>query len=123
MELLGRDTQRGQFIWACPVFHPGRSDETLTCEKWGRCCPRASSGRIYRTDASDTPQVNWDLPQHSKTHKKLYAMRTQVERIISRVKRVLSFERFYGRGKKVLQGFADRYVTVFNVIAFAAWST
>jgi hypothetical protein len=123
MELLGRDAQRGQYIWACPVFHPGRSDETLVCSRWGQCCPRAENGRVYRTDAADTPQVNWDLPQHSKTHKKLYAMRTQVERIISRVKRILSFERFYGRGKKVLQGFADRYVTVFNVIAWAAWST
>ena len=69
------------------------------------------------------PQVHWELPQHSRTHKKLYAMRTQVERIISRVKRVLSFERFYNRGKKVLQGFIDRYVTVFNIIAFAAWAT
>src|SRR5450759_1043015 len=55
--------------------------------------------------------------------KKLYDMRTQVERIISRVKRVLSFERFYGRGTEALQGFADRYVTVFNIIAFAAWAT
>jgi hypothetical protein len=49
-------------------------------------------------------------------------MRTQIERIISRVKRMLSFERFYARGKKALQGFADRYVTVFNIIAYAAWS-
>ena len=49
-------------------------------------------------------------------------MRTRIERIISRVKRMLSFERFYGRGKKAPQGFADRYVTVFNLIAYAAWS-
>ncbi|MBU4302454.1 MAG: hypothetical protein KKE56_06805 [Actinobacteria bacterium] len=47
---------------------------------------------------------------------------TQLERIMSRVKRMLSFERFYARGKKALQGFADRYVTVFNIIAYAAWS-
>jgi hypothetical protein len=47
----------------------------------------------------------------------------EVEVLILRVKRMLSFERFYGRGKKALQGFADRYVTVFNIIAFAAWST
>jgi hypothetical protein len=123
MELLGRDTEREQYIWACPVFHPGRSDETLSCDRWEECCPRASNGRVYRTDAADSPQIHWDFPQHSRTHKKAYAMRTQIERIISRVKRVLSFERFYGRGKKVLQGFIDRYVTVFNVIAWAAWST
>jgi hypothetical protein len=123
MELLGRDTEREQYIWTCPVFHPGRSDEALVCEKWEACCPRATNGRVYRTNAAEFQQVNWDLPQHSKTHKKLYAMRTQVERIISRVKRVLSFERFYGRGKKALQGFIDRYVTVFNVIAYAAWAT
>ena len=49
-------------------------------------------------------------------------MRTQIERIISRVKRMLSFERFYGRGKKTLQGFADRYVAVFNMVAYAAWA-
>ncbi len=123
MELLGKDARREQYIWACPVFRPGRSDETLSCGKWEDCCPRAANGRVYRTNAADSPQINWNLPQHSRTHKKLYAMRTQVERIISRVKRILSFERFYGRGKKVLQGFIDRYVTVFNVIAFAAWAT
>lgn len=123
MELLGRDTEREQYIWACPVFHPLRSDETIVCEAWETCCPRAANGRVYRTNAAEFPQVNWDLPQHSRTHKRLYAMRTQVERIISRVKRVLSFERFYNRGTKALQGFADRYVTVFNIIAWAAWAT
>ena len=123
MELLGRDTERGQYVWACPAFHPLRSDETVTCEVWETCCPRAANGRVYRTNAAESPQVRWELPQHSRTHKKLYDMRTQVERIISRVKRVLSFERFYGRGTKALQGFADRYVTVFNIIAFAAWAT
>jgi hypothetical protein len=100
MALLGRDTEREQYIWACPAFHPLRLDETVTCGMWEKC----------RTNAAEFPQVHWDLPQHSRTHKRLYAMRTQIERIISRVKRVLSFERFYGRGKKVLQ-------------RFAAWST
>lgn len=123
MELLGRDTDREQYIWACPAFHPLRSDESVTCEMWAECCPRAKNGRVYRTNAAEFPQVHWELPQHSRTHKRLYAMRTQVERIISRVKRMLSFERFYGRGTKALQGFADRYVTVFNIIAWAAWST
>jgi len=123
MELLGRDTEREQYIWACPAFHPLRSDETVSCEVWETCCPGAANGRVYRTNAPEFPQVHWELPQHSRTHKKLYAMRTQVERIISRVKRVLSFERFYNRGTKALQGFADRYVTVFNIIAFAAWAT
>jgi len=122
MELLGRDGQRGQYIWGCPVYHPSRSDETLTCNSKCECSPGSKNGRVYRTNACDFPQVNWDSPQHSRRHKKLYAMRTQIERIISRVKRMLSFERFYGRGKKALQGFADRYVTVFNLVAYAAWA-
>ena len=87
------------------------------------CSPASRNGRVYRTNADEFPQVSWEFPQHSRRHKKLYAMRTKVERIISRVKRTLSFERFYRRGKKALQGFADRYVTVFNLIAYAAWST
>lgn len=122
MELLGRDEVRGQYIWACPVHHPSRTDEMLTCSRKCECSPRSEYGRVYRTNACEFPQINWDLPQHSRRHKRLYAMRTQIERIISRVKRMLSFERFYGRGKKALQGFADRYVTVFNLIAYAAWS-
>lgn len=122
MELLGRDAEREQYIWACPAFHHGRTDATLSCSKRAQCCPRASSGRIFRTN-TDSPQINRDFPQRSRIYKKVYATRTQIERIISRVKRVLSFERFYGRGKKVLQGFIDRYVAVFNVIAFVAWST
>lgn len=122
MELSGRDEKRGQYIWCCPVHHPPRTDETLTCNRKCECSPRSRNGRVYRTDAAEFPQVNWEFPQHSRRHKKLYAMRTQIERIISRVKRMLSFERFYARGKKALQGFADRYVTVFNLIAYAAWS-
>lgn len=93
---------------------------SLTCNSKCECSPGSRNGRVYRTNACEFPQVNWDFPQHSRRHKKLYAMRTQIERIISRVKRMLSFERFYGRGKKALQGFADRYVTVFNMVAYAA---
>jgi hypothetical protein len=122
MELLGRDEERKQYIWSCPVHRPSRSDETLTCASKCECSPRSGNGRVYRTNADEFPQVNWEFPQHSRKHKKLYAMRTQIERIISRVKRMLSFERFYGRGKQALQGFADRYVAVFNIIAYAAWS-
>ena len=122
MELLGRDEKRGQYIWGCPVFHPSRSGETLTCDSKCECSPASRNGRVYRTNADEFPQVNWEFPQASRRHKKLYAMRTQIERIISRVKRMLSFERFYARGKKALQGFADRYVAVFNIIAYAAWA-
>ena len=122
MELLGRDEEKEQYIWGCPVYHPSRSDETLICNSKCECSPGSKNGRVYRTNACEFPQVNWDFPQHSRRHKKLYAMRTQIERIISRVKRMLSFERFYGRGKKTLQGFADRYVAVFNMVAYAAWA-
>ena len=59
-----------------------------------------------------SPRSTGIFREHSRRHKKLYAMRTQIERIISRVKRMLSNERFYGRGRKTLQGFADRYVAV-----------
>lgn len=114
MELLGRDTQREQYIWACcPAFHPLRSDEKVTCELWETCCRRAANGRVYRRLPADRLGAPSSLknPQKALCH----AHAGREDHLAREEGAVL---------REVLrQGFADRYVTVFNIITFVAWAT
>jgi hypothetical protein len=120
MELAGRDLQKKEFIWVCPVFNPQCGVEGLTCDKKDRCCPRARNGRVYRVPAETTPQIDWEHPQFAKRTKKKYDLRTSIERVFGRGKRVLPFERLYNRGKAAFQGFLDRMVIAFHLFARAA---
>ncbi len=118
MVLISRDRARKQYIWGCPAYHPELSDGSSTCPVKGECSPRSSCGRVYRTNAADFPQISWECPQHARRQVKLYAGRTSIERVFSFLKRVFSFERFWGRGGAALQGFIDRYVACFNICAY-----
>jgi len=116
--LVTRDRVREQYIWGCPVYHPELSDGRAACPQKGECSPRSSCGRVFRTNAADFPHIYWGCPQHSRRQQKRYAGRTSIERAFSYLKRVFSFERFWGRGGAALQGFIDRYVACFNIAAF-----
>lgn len=120
MELLGRDEKKREFIWACPVYNPNCQVEGLTCDKKECCCPRATQGRAYRVPAHRTPQIDWDHPQFSHRFQKTYNLRTSIERIYGRGKRVLPYERLYNRGRKAFQGFVDRMIISLHLFARAA---
>lgn len=119
MRFLGRDLAREDFVWGCPRFD--RDAGTLSCPKQGVCCPNpGKTGRRFRVNRSETPYIDWGLPQHSAEFKWRYAGRTSVERSIGRSKRSLPFERHYGRGFKSLTGHLDKLVLAFHVLASAA---
>lgn len=122
MILAGRDHQREQFIWVCPVFNEQHGDPGLHCSDAckHKCCPDANNGRVFRVARELTAQVNWDNPQYLASVKKVYNHRTSVERSISRFKRIMKFDRFYNRGPKPLQAHGDRYVIDVQLIAFIA---
>jgi hypothetical protein len=122
MVLAGRDIQREQFIWVCPVFHPQHGDSNLHCSSacHRRCAPEAEQGRVFRVHKNVTPQINWKNPQHLASVGKRYSKRTTVERAISRLKRILNFERFFNRGPKPLQAHGDRYVIIVLLVALVA---
>jgi hypothetical protein len=123
MVLAGRDLQHEQFIWVCPVFNPQHGDSNLPCSSacHRRCAPEAEHGRVFRVHKDVTPQVNWENPQHLASVAKRYNKRTTVERAISRLKRILKFERFFNRGPKALQAHGDRYVITVLLVAFVAF--
>lgn len=118
MVLITRDRVREEYIWGCPILHPELSDGQAACSLKEECSPRSSGGRVFRTKASDFPQITWDCPQHARRQVKRYAGRTSIERAFSFLKRVFCFERFWGRGEAALQGFIDRYVACFNICAY-----
>ncbi len=122
MILTGRDCQKEQFIWVCPVFNEQRGDLNLPCSDAckRRCCPDAGQGRAYRVDRDFTPGINWDNPQHLASTIRLYNLRTSVERAISGAKRILKFDRFYNRGRMALQAHGDRYVIAVQLVAHVA---
>jgi hypothetical protein len=120
MEMLGKDENKKEFLWVCPVFNPNCTVDGLTCDKKEQCCPGACQGRVYRVEADKTPQINWEHPQYLRRNKTIYNLRTSIERVFGRAKRVLPFDRLYNRGKKAFQGFLDRMVIAFHLFARAA---
>ena len=122
MALSGRDLQRQQFIWVCPVFSAQHGNANLHCSQTCRkhCAPDAEFGRVLRVSRQLTPQINWDNPQHASRVARRYCKRTCVERAISRCKRILKFERFFNRGRRSLQAHGDRYVIAVQLVALVA---
>jgi len=123
MVLITRDRVRREYIWGCPLLHPELSDGSSACPRKGECSPRSAHGRVFRTKASEHPQIAWECPQHARRQMKLYAGRTSIERVFSLLKRVFCFERFWGRGEAALKGFIDRYVACFNICAYVKMRT
>jgi len=119
MNYKGRDLQREDFIWGCPLFNDKTG--TVDCPSQGCCCPNpGQSGRTFRVPRERTPQVDFDLPQHSAEFKERYKGRTAAERVIGRTKRSFPFERHWGRGRASFKGHLDKGVLAFHVLMNAA---
>ena len=120
--LLGRDIKHGEYIWGCPVFNPKCQIPDATCSEVNHlsCCNGNAIGRYYRIKRGDTPQINWDFPQHSKTHKTIYSMRTASERAINFLKEAMGFRRVRKRNRVNAQAHGNRCVTSFHIMIMLA---
>lgn len=119
MAYHGRDLVREEYRWGCPKFN--RETGEVDCVAQGRCCPNPGiRGRQYRVPRSESPQIDWEHPQHGADFKSRYAGRTSVERVIGRTKRSFPFERHWGRGEASYQGHLDKGVAAFHVLIAAA---
>jgi hypothetical protein len=119
MRYLGRDLHREQYRFGCPQFDT--ESRMVDCTYRGACCPNpGTAGRQFRVHRTTTPQVDWNLPQHSADFTDRYPKRTSVERSISRDKRSFPFERHWGRGRSALAGHLDRGVLAVHVLVHAA---
>lgn len=122
MELKGSDRQNEQFIFMCPVFNPQAKQEGLVCPHANhiRCCNGATQGRIFRVDFAQTPQVDSEFSQHSRTFDRIYDARTGIERLFGMLKDGYSMRRVHKRGKKAVEAHVDRCMLTLHLMAFIA---
>ena len=89
MAYAGLERERGTLKYRCPAEHYG-------IERAGReCCP---IGRAVRIPMEQEPRVFTPLPRHSYKWRRMYAGRTAVERVNSRLDNVFGFENHTIRG-------------------------
>lgn len=124
MELKGSDLKKKQYIFTCPVHNPQARQDGLVCShhKHIACCSGATQGRVFRVDFSQTPQVDPEFPQHSRTFDTLYDARTGIERIIGMLKDGYSLRRVHKRGRKAVEAHVDQCILCMHVMAYCAYA-
>jgi hypothetical protein len=113
---LGRDHLRHSYIWQAPVSEKGES----VCRICPSPCTNAASGRIYRVAAEQTPWIDWNFPQHSYQFKLQLALRTEIERIISRLKYSCGMNGLTKQGGKKASSFVTRAIILSQIVAIVA---
>jgi len=98
MVFLSKDYNLDAYIFGCPVLneearkkleHMGEKvPEQCECEKKKGCSPNSEIGRIYRVKREVLSQIDWDNPQFSYRFKLVHSLRTKIERLYSRMKRL-----------------------------------
>ena len=111
LRLLGRDRQRQQYIWHCPLFG-GRQDPPpgVSCapEQHQACCAGSPRGRTVHTPRELSPLINWELPQPSARHVRLYRERLQIEGSFGILVEMFGFRQVHKRGRLNVQAHVDR---------------
>ena len=120
--LLGRDIKHQQYIWGCPVFNNKCNVPGATCSEANHiaCCNGSASGRYLCVNRYDTPQINWEFPQHSKRHQAAYNLRKANERSISFLKEATGFRRLRKRNRVNAQAHGDKCVASFHIMIMMA---
>ena len=90
----GLERDRGTLKYRCPAEHYG-----LECSGSERC----PIGKAVRIPMQQEPRVFTPLPRHSYKWRRLYAGRTAVERVNSRLDNVFGFENHTIRGLKKMR--------------------
>jgi hypothetical protein len=111
----GRRLEERKHLWG-----PPRSDDGVvacgSCPLRETCCPGAQDGRTLTTNADDFPQIDWDLPQHSATFKRIYSQRTAVERVINVLKLDLNGGRLAKRHNVNFQARLDKSILAVHML-------
>jgi hypothetical protein len=124
MELKGCDHKKKQYLFTCPVHNPQAKQDGLVCphHKHIVCCNGAAQGRVFRVDFSQTPQVDSEFPQHSRTFDTLYDARTGIERVIGMLKDGYSLRRVHKRGRRAVEAHVDQCILSMHVMAYCAYA-
>ncbi len=112
----GRDYLRDAYIWSSPREEKGGN----LCWVCPSPCTSSKGGRLFRVSRDDVPWVDWSLPEFSYRFKLEMALRTEMERIISRLKYLCGMKGLTKRGKKKAQSFVTRAIIVAQVVGIVA---
>lgn len=114
-EYAGRDTRRDAFIFRAPHDEKGN----LVCVDCPINCTSAEAGRMVRVPRELAPHIDWEMPQHSIAFKMRMAARTEIERIISRIK-TLGAGTITKQGKKKVAARVTRSIIAAQLVAIVA---
>jgi hypothetical protein len=115
LAFVGRRLDAHQLLWGAPREESGEI-ACRACPLRETCCPEAKNGRTLTTNAADFPQIDWDLPQHSKTFKRNYSLRTAVERVINILKLDLNNDRLTKRDNVNFQARLDKTLLAIHLL-------
>lgn len=110
LRLLGRDRQREQYLWHCPLFGVPDPRPGLSCasEHHQACCHGSARGRTVHTPRALSPLLHWELPQPSRRHVRLYRDRLQIEGSFGILVEMFGFRQVHKRGRVNVQAHVDR---------------
>jgi len=114
-EYVGKDSRRDAYVFKAPRDERGRS----VCATCSIRCTRAKAGRYARVPRADSPWIDWELPQHSVAFKLKYAMRSEIERMISRI-HLLGARQITKQGRRKVAARVTRAVIMAQIVAVVA---
>ena len=103
MVFRGFEANRNQVAWRCPAAsygYPCKGREQCEAAALGR---PTDYGRVVRVDLNRDRRIFTPVPRDTSSWQRLYAKRTAVERVNSRVDLLLGFERHTIRGLAKMQ--------------------
>jgi len=114
-EFVGLDRLRASSVFRAPRDDRGRP----ICRTCPIRCTEARGGRYFRVPLEVTPWIDLEMPQHSLAFKMKLALRTEIERVISRLK-ILGAGAVTKQGRKKVGGRITRAIIVAQMIAVVA---
>lgn len=121
LRLQGRDLQRGEYLWHCPLFGVAHPDPTRTCapELHQACCAGSAQGRTLRTPQALSPHIDWECPQPSARFRRSYRQRARIEGSFGILSEVFLIRRLHQRGAEAGQAHLDRTLASMHLWLYA----
>lgn len=115
LEFASRRLKEHKLSWGPPILDDGTA-ACASCPLKPECCPAAGDGRTLEVDATEFPQIDWDLPQHSAEFSRVYDRRTAIERVNNVLKLDLKRNRLSKRDTENFQARLDKAIAAIHLV-------
>ena len=121
LRLQGRDLQRSEYLWHCPLFGASQPAPQRTCppELHHACCAASPRGRTLRTPRALSPHIDWECPQPSARFRRSYRQRARIEGSFGILSEVFLIRRLHQRGAQAGQAHLDRTLASMHLWLYA----